>query len=105
MMRRLNPRLRAAAAQLRLEAARGRFRRDTAPLRAAFARHRAAWLVAGGLAGGLTVGMLPRRFWSRIGAVLGSAGGILARSVLAPMVAGVIVARDRGDVAARPPAR
>jgi predicted lipid-binding transport protein (Tim44 family) len=99
-----NPRLRADAAQRRLETARSRFRHDTAPLRAAFARHRAAWLVAGGLAGGLVVGMLPRRFWSRIGAVLGSAGGILARSVLTPMVVGAIVARDHADVAARPPA-
>jgi predicted lipid-binding transport protein (Tim44 family) len=99
-----DPRRRVAAAQLRLENARRRFRHDTAPLRAEFARHRAAWLLAGGFAGGIAVGMLPRRLWSGLGAMLGSIGAIAVRSLLAPVVAGAVVARDRGGPANRPPA-
>ena len=101
---RLDPRLRVAAAQLRLESARRRFRHDTAPLRAGFARHRAAWLLAGGFAGGFAVGMLPRGLWSGLAAMVGSISTILARSVLTPMLAGAIVARDHDSSATPPPA-
>lgn len=98
---RVNPRLRVAAAQLRLEGARKRFRDDTAPLRAGFARHRAAWLLAGGFAGGFAVGMLPRGLGSGLGAMAGSIGGILVRSVLTPMLAGAVIARDHDTSADR----
>ena len=104
MSARLDPRLRAAAAQLRLESARRRFRDDTAPLRAGFARHRAAWLLTGGFAGGFAVGMLPRGLWSGLGAMAGSIGAMLVRSVLTPMLAGAVVARDQDTSADRPPA-
>jgi len=102
-MPRSNPQLRARLAQDRLEAARGKFRRDAAPWRAEFARHRAAWLLAGGFAGGLAVGMLPRGFWSKFGALLGSTSGVVARALFAPALAGALAARDR-DAAAAPAA-
>jgi predicted lipid-binding transport protein (Tim44 family) len=102
-MPRPNPYLRAALAQDRLEAARRKFRRDAAPWRAEYARHRAAWLLAGGFAGGLAVGMLPRGFWSKFGALLGSTSAVVARVVFAPVLAGALAARER-DAAAAPPA-
>jgi hypothetical protein len=102
MMARPDPRLRTAHAQARLEAARSKFRRDTAPLRAAVARHRAAWLVAGGFAGGMALGLLPRRVWSGIGALLGSVASVVARSMFAPIVAGAVVARNRDKVTDQP---
>jgi hypothetical protein len=104
MSLRLDPRRRVAAAQRRLEIARRRFRHDTAPLRSEFARHRAAWLLAGGFAGGFAVGMLPRGLWSGLGAMVGSVGAIVVRSVLTPMLAGAVVARDHDASADRPPA-
>jgi hypothetical protein len=102
-MLRSNPQLRATLAQDRLEAARSKFRRAAAPWRAEFARHRAAWLLAGGFTGGLAVGMLPRGFWSKFGALLGSTGAFVARVVFAPALAGALAARER-DAAATPPA-
>jgi hypothetical protein len=99
--RRTNPQMRAALAQDRLESARSRFRHDTAPWRAAFARHRAAWLVASGFTGGLAVSMLPRGFWSKFGMLLGNAGAIAARVAFAPALAAV-VARDRDAPASQP---
>jgi predicted lipid-binding transport protein (Tim44 family) len=102
-MARANPQLRATLAQDRLAAARSKFRRDAAPWRAEFARHRAAWLLAGGFTGGLAVGMLPRGFWSKFGALLGSTSAIMARAVFAPVLAGALAARDR-DATATPAA-
>lgn len=101
-MARPDPRLRTALAQARLEAARSRFRRHTAPLRAAIARHRDAWLVAAGFAGGMALGLLPRRLWSGIGALLGRAASIVARSMFAPIVAGAVTARNRDKLTDRP---
>jgi hypothetical protein len=101
MSRRTNPQLRAALAQDRLEAARSKFRHVAAPWRAVFARHRAAWLVAGGFAGGLAVSMLPRGFWSKLGTLLGSAGAVVARAMFAPALAAA-VARDRDTPASQP---
>jgi nucleotide-binding universal stress UspA family protein len=100
---RSNPQSRATLAQQRLEAARSKFRRAAAPWRAEFARHRAAWLLACGFAGGLAVASLPRGFWSKFGALLGSTSAIVARAVFAPVLAGVLAARDR-DATATPPA-
>ena len=56
------------------------------------------------LAGGFAVGMLPRGLWSGLGAMAGSIGAILVRSVLTPMLAGAVVARDHDTSADRPPA-
>jgi hypothetical protein len=103
-MPRTNPQLRATLAQDRLESARSRFRHDTAPWRAAFARHRAAWIVAGGFAGGLAVGMLPRGFWSKVATLLASSGAVVARTAFAPALANVMARRDRGTVATPPAA-
>jgi hypothetical protein len=101
MSRRTNPQLRAALAQDRLEAARSRFRYVAAPWRAAFARHRSAWLVAAGFASGLAVSMLPRGFWSKFGTLLGSTGAVVARATFAPALARALAARDR-DAATTP---
>jgi hypothetical protein len=46
---------------------------------------------------------LPRGFWSKFGALLGSTSAIVARAVFAPVLAGVLAARDR-DATATPPA-
>ena len=90
-----SPSARAAAAQQNVLAARARVNRDLAPLRAAFERHRSAWIVGGGLASGFALAFLPRRLWSGVGAVLGGTTALVARSVVAPMIAGAIVARER----------
>jgi len=49
---------------------------------------------------------LPRRAWARIGAVAGSCAGIVARSVLTPMIAGAFLARKQpsASVAEQQPA-
>jgi len=103
MSRRTNPQLRAALAQDRLEAARSKFRHVAAPWRAVFARHRTAWLVAGGFAGGLAVSMLPRGFWSKFGRLLGSTGAVVARAMFVPALARALAERDR-DAATTPAA-
>jgi hypothetical protein len=90
-----DPRVRAEAAAHNVVVARARFSRDAAPLRAAFERHRSAWIVGAGLASGFALAFLPRRLWSGVGAVIGGTTAIVARSVVAPMIAGAIVARER----------
>jgi len=47
--------------------------------------------------------MLPRGFWSKFGALLGSTSGVVARALFAPALAGALAARDR-DAAAAPAA-
>ena len=91
---RTRPRQRIEAAQNNLAAAQQRLGHDAAVLRAAFNRRRATWIVAGGLAGGFALGALPPRVWSRVGALLGTSAAIVARSVLAPMIAGALFARE-----------
>jgi len=100
-----SPGVRAAAAQRAVLAARARVRRDMAPLRAAFERHRNAWIVGGGLASGFALAFLPRRLWSGVGAVLGGTTALVARSVVAPMIAGAIVARERTGTDSGAPAQ
>jgi hypothetical protein len=101
-------RIRTARAELAL--ARSEVRRDLEPWREAFNRHRTAWIVAGGFAGGLALAWLPTRLWAKVGAVAGSGAAMAARSLLTPMIAGALLARkqpsaapvvqDRPDVAA-----
>jgi hypothetical protein len=98
------PARRAAAAQRNVVAAHARVANDLVPLCAAFARHRSAWIVGGGLVSGFALAFLPRRLWSGIGALLGGTAALVARSVVAPMIAGAIVARERPAGAAEVPA-
>jgi hypothetical protein len=83
--------MRKATAELAV--ARSGIKRDLAPWRAAFNRRRTVWIIAGGFAGGMALALLPRRVWSRIGAVAGGGAALVARSVLTPMIAGALVAR------------
>jgi hypothetical protein len=94
---RTSPRLRIEAAQRKVAEARKGLTRDVAGVRLALDRRKATWIVAGGLASGLALGALPARLWSRIGALAGTSVALVARSVLAPMIAGAILARERGS--------
>lgn len=99
-------RLRAHAAHLDFERARLRLLRDASPLRQAFRRRRAAWIVGGGLAAGFAVGIFPVKLFSRIGGLLGGSAAALARAVVAPIVAGVIFGPAQASQPAAPePAR
>ena len=86
-------RMRKATAEL--TAAQTGIERRLAPWREAFNRRPTAWILAGGFAGGMAMAWLPRRAWARIGAVAGSCAGIVARSVLTPMIAGAFLARKQ----------
>jgi hypothetical protein len=92
---------RVVAAQVELDAAHAALASDTMPIRISLRRHRAAWIVAGGLAGGFALSWLPPRIWARIGALVGGGSALLARSVLTPMIAGALLAprqqRDAGS--------
>lgn len=99
-----SPRARADTAQRTVVATRARLAHDAAPLRAAFERHRAAWIIGGGLASGFALALLPRRLWSGLGALLGGTTAIVVRSVVAPMIAGAIVAHNRPAAVAEAPA-
>jgi len=101
--------LRSARARLRVAqsetmAAEAGFRREAAVLRAWFDQHRTACIVAGGFVGGLALSSLPRRAWSRIGAVAGGGAAALARSLLTPMIAGALLARRQAASATTAPA-
>lgn len=85
--------LRMRRATVELATAQDSVDRQLAPWRAAFNRRRTVWIVAGGFASGLALAWLPRRLWSRIGALAGSCAALAARSVLTPMIAGALIAR------------
>jgi hypothetical protein len=93
-------RIRNARTELAL--ARSEVRRDLEPWRATFDRHRTAWIVAGGFAGGLALAWLPTRLWARIGAVAGSGAAMAARSLLTPMIAGALIARKQSPAVSAP---
>lgn len=95
-------RARMRAAQHDLEFAQGALRRDLVPVRAWVRRHRSACIVAGGLLSGFALAALSPRLWGRIGAAFGSSAAILARSVLTPIIAGAVVARQRQAASAAP---
>jgi len=90
-----SPRARVEAAARDVASARARFTRDIAPLRAAFGRHRNAWIIGGGLASGVATAFLPPRFVSGIGALFGGTTALVARSLVAPMLSGALAARQR----------
>ena len=87
------PAVRVRAAQARVEAARLELTGHVAALRATLERRRTTLILGSGFVTGLAMGVLPTRIWSRIGAVLGGTGALLARSMLTPMVAGALLAR------------
>jgi hypothetical protein len=101
------------SAKARLRAARSeaqvavlRVHHDGHALWTRFEEHRVAWLVAGGFIGGLALSSLPRRFWARIGGFAAASAAVVARSMLAPMIAGALVAKKQQgggeDTAAEP---
>jgi len=91
--------LRLRAAQLDTEAAGVRLQRDVARLRDWIGRHRIACIVAGGFLGGVALSALPRRLWSRVGAIAGAGAAAIARSMLAPMIAGAFAAKAAAPAA------
>lgn len=91
-------RLRAARSEAQLAAR--RVHNDGHALWSRFEQHRVAWLVAGGFVGGLALSSLPRRFWARIGGFAAASAAVVARSMLAPMIAGALVAKKQGADAA-----
>ena len=98
-------RLRAARSEAQVAAV--RVRRDGHAFWNRFEEHRVAWLVAGGFASGLALSSLPRRFWAHIGGFAAAGAAVIARSMLAPMIAGALVAKQRqggGEDAAANPA-
>lgn len=95
---------RVRQAQAELASAQRDLQRDWAPWRARLRRHRAAAIVIGGMAGGAALALLPVRWWSGVGAVLGRVAALAARSTLTPALAAAALARVRGTTPRRPPA-
>lgn len=85
---------RVKAAQIRVEAARLELAGHTSALRALVHRRRATLIVGAGLATGMAAGLMPVRAWARAGALIGGIGALVARSVLTPMIAGALIARQ-----------
>ena len=85
---------RIQAASADVAAAHAALRRDWAPWRVAWQRHRSALIVAGGFAGGLALSALSPRLWARAGALAAGSAAMVARSVLVPMIAGAVVAKS-----------
>lgn len=82
---------RAELAQQRVESAHAALVRSAAPVRVAFRRHPASWLLGGGFVAGLFAGLLPVHRWLRTGLYVASTGARL----LAPFLAGVEVRSER----------
>jgi hypothetical protein len=57
-------------------------------------KHPTAVLLGSGLLAGFALSILPTKLWARVGAVVGATGALVARSVLAPMIAGALIARE-----------
>ena len=98
----MTPKTTSRSAKARLRAARSeaqvaalRVHHDGHALWARFEEHRVAWLVAGGFVSGLALSSLPRRFWARIGGIAAASAAVVARSMLAPMIAGALVAKNQ----------
>ena len=63
-------------------------------IRARMRKHRTGVILGAGLVSGFALSLLPTKLWARVGAVLGATGALVARSVLAPMIAGALIARE-----------
>ncbi len=95
---------RVVEAQLELDMAHAALARDTTPLRTSLRRHRAAWIVAGGVVGGFALSWLPPRTWAKVGAFVGGSTAMIARSMLTPMIAGAIMSRASAETNPTPAA-
>ena len=88
---------RIRTARTEMNAARVAFLRDSLPLRTILQRHRTAFIVAGGFVSGFALSSFSPRLWSRVGAVVASGTALVARSIVTPMIAGAIMARQQTD--------
>lgn len=85
-MQLLERRREAAEADLRLQKERGRWYTQTMAIRATLARHRQAWTVGGGFAGGVLTGLLPIRAFARTASLLVGAVSFALRTPIGAML-------------------
>jgi hypothetical protein len=85
---------RVSEAQADVDAARTELADSLAVIRTRMRNHRAGVIIGAGLVSGFALSLLPTKLWARVGAVLGATGALVARSVLAPMIAGALIARE-----------
>jgi hypothetical protein len=85
---------RIQAARIDVAAAHAALLRDWRPWREAWQRHRSALIVASGFAGGLALSSLSPRLWARVGVLAAAGAALVARSVLVPMIAGAVIAKN-----------
>jgi hypothetical protein len=95
-------RMRKATAEL--TAAQTGIERRLAPWRAAFNRRPTAWILAGGFAGGIAYGLAAATRMGSNRRRRRQLCGIVARSVLTPMIAGALLARKQPSAPVTEPA-
>lgn len=98
----LRPKARLKAAQSEIEPLQIALQRDFAAVRTWAARHRGVLAIAGGFVGGLALSALPRRFWRGVGGAAAGTAAAMARSMLAPMIAGALFAKRQTSKASDP---
>ena len=81
-------------AQADVNMARAELADSLAVIRTRMRNHRTGVILGAGLISGFALSLLPTKLWARVGAVLGATGALVARSVLAPMIAGALIARE-----------
>jgi hypothetical protein len=84
---------RVGEAQIKLAIAELQLEKSSRPLRARLRAHRAAVIVVGGFTSGLALSLLPVRWWGHIGSALAKIAAGVARSALAPTLAGAAMAQ------------
>jgi hypothetical protein len=94
-MKSISASARVRRAQEELIAAQNALERNTRPWYLWWCKHRSHIAIGGGLAGGLALTLLPPRWWARVGAVVGESTAIAARSVLVPILIGVLLPQKR----------
>jgi hypothetical protein len=82
-------------AERRLLLAQAGWRERSHALRAQFEKHRAAWLLGGGFAGGFLAGLLPLRGIARAGSLVVSIVGMALRTPLTALLAEQLQKRTR----------
>lgn len=95
-MKLLERRRDAALAERRLTLEQHRWLVKTRSIRMYMARHREAWIVGTGLAGGFIVGLLPLRHISRVVSLTASAASFMMRTPIGSLLADGF-ARGRED--------
>ena len=100
-----SPQQRVLEAEAELAAAELALHNSARPWRKRTQEHRAATILIGGLASGFALALLPLRWWAGVGAFAGRTLAIVARSALAPALAGAAVShiRHKDDAAPLPP--